>query len=44
MRKDESGVSEHAKHTRKRTGLRRIVNKRVRANVKRELRKTDTGK
>lgn len=39
MRKDESGVSEYARHTRKRTGLRRRVNKRVRANVKRDLRK-----
>ncbi len=38
MRKDESRVSEYAKHTRKRTGLRRQVNKGVRRNVKNSLR------
>ena len=37
MRKDESKISEHAKHTRKRTGLRRQVNKAVRRNVKVDL-------
>jgi hypothetical protein len=39
MRKDASGVSEYAKHTRKRTGLRRRVNKGVRAAAKRVIRK-----
>jgi|ETNvirnome_2_300_1030623.scaffolds.fasta_scaffold23217_4 hypothetical protein len=37
MRKDSSNVSEYAKHTRKRTGLRRRVNKAERANVKRRI-------
>ena len=39
MRKDESSVNEYAKHTRKRTGLRRRVNKSVRANAKASLRR-----
>ena len=38
MKKDNSGVSEYAKHTRKRTGLRRLVNKAVRKNAKKALR------
>jgi hypothetical protein len=38
MHKDNSGVGEWAKHTRKRTGLRRRVNKGVRRNTKAVLR------
>lgn len=38
MRKDESRVSCWWKHTRKRLGMRRIVNKGVRRNVKPQLR------
>jgi hypothetical protein len=38
MRKDNSGISEYAKHTRKRTGLRRLVNKAARANAKKAIR------
>jgi len=41
MRKDESGVHEYVKHTRKRLGLRRRVNKAVRAAAKKLVRKTD---
>jgi len=39
MRKDGSGVSEWAKHTRKRTGLRRRVNKANRRKAKAEIRR-----
>jgi hypothetical protein len=44
MRKDESGVSEWCKHTRNAGGKggRRMVNKRVRKNVKRQLQKRGT--
>jgi len=38
MKKDESRISEYAKHTRKRTGLRRRVNKAVRRAAKLMLR------
>ena len=41
MRKDESKISEHCKHTRKRKGLRRRVNKAVRRNVKADLAKDE---
>ena len=37
MKKDGSGVSEYAKHTRKRTGLRRRVNKAERRSAKRRI-------
>lgn len=43
MRKDNSGISEYAKHTRKRSGLRRRVNKAVRRNTKTGIR-LDTDK
>lgn len=39
MHKDESGVTEFCQHTRKRSGLRRRVNKGVRRNVKAELKR-----
>ena len=38
MKKDNSGVGEYAKHTRKRLGLRRRVNKAVRRNAKVKIR------
>ncbi len=38
MRKDESNAGYWHKHTRKRLGIRRIVNKGARRNVKAELR------
>jgi hypothetical protein len=40
MRKDASGVSEYCRHTRKGTGLRRLVNKRNRKGLRAELQQT----
>ena len=41
MHKDDSNICEFCKHTKKRFGLRRRVNKANRANAKADLRETE---